>query len=86
MAEEDAFNKPLDLSDELADVVGAKKLSRPKVTKRIWEHIKENDLQKDEDKRVILADAKLRPVFEEDEVSMFEMTSLLSDHMTDPDD
>ncbi|MFB6263616.1 MAG: SWIB/MDM2 domain-containing protein [Bradymonadaceae bacterium] len=85
MAEEDAFNKPLDLSDELADVVGAKKLSRPQVTKRIWEYIKDNDLQKEEDKRRIVADDKLKPVFGSDEVSMFEMTKLISNHLTDPD-
>jgi len=82
---DNAFNKPLELSPELQAVVGEKKLSRPKVTKKIWEYIKDNDLQNPEDKRNILADDKLRPIFGADEVSMFEMTKLISKHLTDPD-
>lgn len=82
---DNAFNKPLELSPELQAVVGKKKLSRPKVTKKIWEYIKDNDLQNPEDKRNIMADDKLRPIFGKDEVSMFEMTKLISKHLTDPD-
>ena len=83
--EDNAFNKPLNLSDELQAVVGESQLSRPQVTKKVWEYIKDIDLQKDEDKRNILADDKLRPVFGKDEVTMFEMTKLISNHLEDPE-
>jgi chromatin remodeling complex protein RSC6 len=86
MAENDnAFNKPLELSQELQNVVGESELSRPQVTKKVWEYIKNNNLQNPEDKRNIMADDKLEPVFGKEEVSMFEMTKLISEHLTDPD-
>jgi len=86
MADNDsAFNKELDVSPELQKVVGEKSLSRPQVMKKVWAYIKENDLQNPEDKRNIIADDNLEPIFGEEEVSMFEMTKLISSHLTDPD-
>jgi chromatin remodeling complex protein RSC6 len=87
MAKEEgnAFNKALKLSDELQAVIGESELSRPQVTKKIWEYIKDNELQNPDDKRQIIADDKLKPIFGKDEVSMFEMTKLISNHLTDPD-
>jgi len=82
---DNAFNKPLNLSSELQAVVGESRLSRPQVTKKVWEYIKDNNLQNPEDKRNIMADDKLRPVFGKDEVTMFEMTKLISNHLDDPD-
>lgn len=82
---DNAFNKPLNLSSELQAVVGESKLSRPQVTKKVWEYIKDNNLQNPDDKRNIVADDKLRPVFGKDEVTMFEMTKLISNHLEDPD-
>ena len=82
---DNAFNKPLNLSSELQAVVGESKLSRPQVTKKVWEYIKNNNLQNPDDKRNILADDKLRPVFGKDEVTMFEMTKLISNHLEDPE-
>jgi chromatin remodeling complex protein RSC6 len=86
MADNDsAFNKALDVSPELQKVVGEESLSRPQVMKKVWAYIKDNDLQNPEDKRNIMADDNLRPIFGEDEVSMFEMTKLISSHLSDPD-
>ena len=82
---DNAFNKPLKLSPELQAVVGESELSRPQVTKKVWEYIKDNELQNPDDKRNIMADDKLRPIFGKDEVTMFEMTKLISNHLTDPD-
>ena len=50
------LTKPLQLSTELADLVGAKKgekLSRPEVVKRLWAHIKSQKLQDPKNCKII---------------------------------
>ena len=77
-----AFMKPLTPSRDLAAVVGKDPLPRTEATKRIWAYIKEKDLQDPANRRMINADAKLRPVFGgQDQVSMFEMTKLMNAHL-----
>ena len=76
-----AFMKPLTPSDTLAAVVGAKPLPRTEVTKKLLDYIKKNNLQDPENRRNINADDKLRPIFGKDQVSMFEMTKLVSAHL-----
>ena len=79
-----ALMKPLQPSKELAAVVGSDPLPRPQVVKKLWEYIKKNDLQDPKEKRMINADEKLKKVFGgKKQVSMFEMTKLVSKHMTD---
>jgi upstream activation factor subunit UAF30 len=75
------FNKPLTPSAELAAVIGSEAIPRTEVTKKIWEYIKANNLQDAANKRNINADAKLKPIFGKDQVTMFEMTKLLSAHL-----
>lgn len=75
------FNKELKLSKELATVVGADKLSRGQVTKKIWEYIKANGCQDPSNKRKIIPDENLAKVFGSKEpVDMFQMASILSKH------
>lgn len=70
------------LSPELQAVVGAGPMPRSEVTKKIWEYIKKNNLQNPSNKRNILADDKLKAIFGgKSEVTMFEMTKLVSAHM-----
>ncbi len=77
-----AFLKPLTLSPELEAVVGVGPMPRSQVIKKIWEYIKRLDLQNPKNKRNILADEKLKAVFSgKGEVTMFEMTKLVSAHM-----
>jgi chromatin remodeling complex protein RSC6 len=76
-----AFMKPLTPSAQLAAIVGATPLPRTEVTKKIWDYIKANNLQDAANRRNINADAKLRPIFGKDQVSMFEMTKLVSQHL-----
>ena len=77
-----ALLKPLNLSPELEEVVGKGPMSRGEVVKQIWVYIKKNDLQNPANKRNILADAKLKPLFGgKGEVTMFEMTKLVSAHL-----
>jgi len=78
-----ALSKPMTLSPELQAVVGAGPMPRSEVTKKIWEYIKKNDLQNPKNKRNILADDKLKVLFGgKAEVTMFEMTKLVSPHMS----
>ena len=78
-----AFMKPMTPSAALAAVVGAKPIPRTEVTKKIWAYIKKNDLQDAKNRRNINADDKLKPVFGgKKQVSMFEMTKLVSNHLS----
>jgi len=77
-----AFMKPMTPSGTLAAVVGGMPLPRTEVTKKIWDYIKKNKLQDAVNKRLINADEKLRQVFGgKKQVSMFEMTKLVSSHL-----
>ena len=73
--------KPLQPSKELAQVVGDKPLPRTEAVSKIWQHIKKNDLQNPQNRREILADDKLEPVFGKKKVTMFEMNKLLAGHL-----
>ena len=75
------FMKPLTPSSELAAVIGANPMPRTEVTKKIWDYIKANNLQDPANKRMINADEKLKAVFGKDQVSMFEMTKIISQHL-----
>ena len=77
-----ALQKPLTPSPELAAVVGAAQLSRGETVSKIWEYIKKNNLQNPANKREIVADDKLKKVFDgKDRVSMFEMNKHLAKHL-----
>ena len=77
-----AFMKAMTPSAVLAEVVGATPLPRTEVTKKVWDYIKKLDLQDPANRRMINADAKLKAVFGgKAQVSMFEMTKLISDHL-----
>lgn len=76
-----AFMKPLTPSADLAAVIGPEAVPRTEVTKKIWEYIKKHNLQDASNKRNINADAKLRPIFGKDQVTMFELTKLVNAHL-----
>ena len=77
-----AFMKAMTPSTVLAAVVGAAPLPRTEVTKKVWDYIKKLDLQDPANRRMINADDKLKAVFGgKEQVSMFEMTKLISDHL-----
>ncbi len=78
-----AFMKPMKVSDELAAVVGAGPLPRSEVVKALWVYIKKNNLQDPANKRNINADEALEKVFGgKKTVNMFEMTKLVSAHLS----
>ena len=75
--------KPMTISSELAEVVGKGPMPRSEVVKKLWVYIKKNGLQDQKNKRNINADANLLAVFGgKKTVSMFEMTKLVSAHLS----
>ena len=75
--------KPMTISADLAKVVGAGPMPRSEVVKKLWVYIKKNDLQDPTNKRNINADANLKAVFGgKATVNMFEMTKLVSKHLS----
>ena len=77
-----AFMKALTPSADLAAVIGSKAVPRTEAVKKIWDYIKANKLQDAKNKRMINADAKLKPVFGgKGQVSMFDMAKFLSKHL-----
>lgn len=78
-----ALLKPMNLTADLEAVVGKGPMSRGEVVKKVWEYIKKHDLQNPQNKRNIMADDKLKKLFGgKGEVSMFEMTKLISGHLS----
>lgn len=95
------FHKPYNLSPVAADFFGETQasqtvvwtiranilqISRPQMTKKIWEYIKANNLQDPADKRFIVCDERLKPLLQQDKISMFKMTKALSEHLYNPDE
>ena len=78
-----AFMKPLKVSDELAAIVGKGPMPRSEVVKKLWVYIKKNNLQDAKNRRNINANADLKKVFGgKATVDMFEMTKLVSKHLS----
>jgi upstream activation factor subunit UAF30 len=77
-----ALAKPLTPSPELAAVVGVEPLARTAVVSKLWDYIKAHDLQDPADKRGIIADDTLRPIFGADRVTMFELAKVIGPHLT----
>jgi upstream activation factor subunit UAF30 len=77
-----AFMAPKTPSEALAAIVGTAAAARTEITKRVWDYIKKNKLQDAINKRMINADEALKKVFGgKPQVSMFEMTKLISKHL-----
>jgi upstream activation factor subunit UAF30 len=77
-----ALQQPLKPSPELAAVIGEGTVTRGDMVSKIWAYIKKNNLQNPANKREIMADAKLKPIFGVDKVTMFEMNKHLSKHLS----
>ena len=78
-----AFMKPMNISADLAEVVGVGPMPRSEVVKALWVYIKKHNLQDPKNKRNIVADEKLKKVFGgKGVVNMFEMTKLVSKHLS----
>ena len=63
-------------------MIGDAATSRPEVIKKLWDYIKANNLQDATNKRAINADAKLKPLFGKDQISMFEIAGSVGKHVS----
>jgi upstream activation factor subunit UAF30 len=81
MAKGSAITKPQPLSKELTEFVGKSEMSRGEVMKKIWEYIKEKNLQNPQNKREILCNDKLETLLGEKTINMFKMTAAISKHI-----
>ena len=74
--------RPVTPSADLAQICGSAPLPRSQVVSKVWDHIRKNNLQNPQNKREIMADSTLKPIFGgKDRVSMFEMNKHLSNHL-----
>jgi len=81
------FHKPMILSPALSALFGGETMmSRPQSVKRLWEHIRANDLQDPSDRRQIRCDEAMRAVFKQDKVHMFQMTKILNHNLYNPEE
>lgn len=79
---ESALARPVEISDELAAIVGKGPMPRTKITKKLWDYIKKHECQDPKERRTIVTDAKLQAVMgKKKRVDMFEMTRLVNKHI-----
>ena len=77
------FMKNLNLSGDLAAVIGSQPVPRTQIIKKLWVYIKKNNLQDKNNRRMINADSKLRVVFGgKSQVSMFELAKVINNHVS----
>jgi len=76
-----AFMAPLTASGTLAEVIGNKPLPRTENVRKMWDYIKKNNLQDKNNRRMINADGKLKPIFGKDQISMFELAKVVNKHV-----
>jgi len=78
-----AFMKPVQPDEKLAAIIGSEPVPRTEVTKKLWDYIRSHNLQDQSNKTKINADDKLRQVFDgREQVTMFEMTKLIFNHVS----
>ncbi len=76
-----AFMAPLMVSDMMAEVIGNKPMPRTEIVRQIWNYIKKNNLQDSKNRRMINADAKLKPIFGKAQISMFDLAKIVNQHV-----
>ena len=77
-----ALNQKLRPSPELATIMGSSQpVTRAEAVKKLWDYVKKNDLQNPKNKREILADEKLKPLFGKDKITMFEVGKIINSHL-----
>lgn len=81
----DAVHQQVDVSPELAKITGEGPMARGEITSKIWDHIKKNNLQSEDDGRNIEPDDTLAAVVGKGKLTMFEMTAKVNQHIRAPE-
>lgn len=72
---------PVPVSPAMQKFLGVSEASRTEALKKIWDHIKANNLQNPANKREVFCDEKLKIIFgQKENVGMFEISKLMSPH------
>lgn len=72
------YNKELALSEPLQKVCGVPTMSRPKIVKRLWEYIREHELQDPNKRSDIINDDLFKEIFGVEKMTMFSMNKYLT--------
>jgi chromatin remodeling complex protein RSC6 len=79
-----ALSKKLKPSKQLADVLGdTRSITRAEAVKELWDYFKKNDLQNPDNKREIIADQRLQPLFGKRKITMFEVGKIVNDNLVE---
>jgi len=80
----DAVHQQIEVSPDLAAIVGDGPMARGEVTSKIWDYIRSNKLQAKDDGREIEPDEKLAKIVGDKRLTMFEMTAKVNRHIRSP--
>lgn len=69
------------LSDELAEIVGSSKATRPQIIQKLWIYIKAHGCQDAKKRRMIVPDKKLATVLGNKPIDMLKMAGMLNKHI-----
>uniref|UniRef100_A0AC35TZ57 SWIB domain-containing protein n=1 Tax=Rhabditophanes sp. KR3021 TaxID=114890 RepID=A0AC35TZ57_9BILA len=78
------FSRFCVLSDELSDLTGQRYMTRSDVVKFMWTYFKANNLMDPKDKRMVIVDERLKPIFPQKRIQAFVMMKTLKNHVKDP--
>ena len=78
-----ALVKVMNVSNDLADIIGMKKASRPEAIKALWAYIKKNNLQDPAQRQYFTPDAKMAKVFGKAKMKTIHMSKYLSSNLSD---
>ena len=81
----DAVHQEVDVSPELAEIIGEGPMARGEVTSRIWDYIHKNNLQAADDGREIEPDETLAAIVGKERLTMFQMTAKVNQHIRSPE-
>lgn len=77
-----ALNQKLQPSPKMAEVIGSSEpVTRAEAVKRLWDYFKKHNLQNPENRREILADDKLKPLFGKAKITMFEVGRIVNENL-----
>lgn len=78
--------RPVQVSEDLAEIVGQGPMARTEVTKKVWDYIKKHNLQDQNNKRIINPDQAFAKVLGSSEpIDMFKMTGKIAKHIKEPE-